>query len=177
MPEELYNEQAYSKNVLELIRVVVEYCLFMEKNEGPREEMLIFFQRIGPLLYLKGALLPNVEVENPEANERFVTQEEYENIFNRTRSKLLPYDEFIYIDYEIGDSGEPVKASLAEYFSDIYQDLKDFVLLYQKNSRAAKQNAVKECKSLFETNWGPKILFTLNYIHFLLNKDKYDEGE
>ncbi len=172
MPEEVYNEPAYSKNVLEFIRVALEYCLFIEKNDGSKEEMLIFFQRLGPLLYLKGALLPDVAVENPEANERFVTQEEYENIFNNLRTKFLPEDEYLFMDYETGVAGEPLKASLAECLSDIYQDLKDFMILYQKNSRDAKQNAVKECKSLFDSNWGPKMLASLNFVHYLLNRGK-----
>ena len=49
--------------------------------------------------------------------------------------------------------------------------MKDFVLLYQKPTRAAKQNAAFECKNLFENNWGYKLLNSLNTIHFILNKD------
>jgi hypothetical protein len=177
MAEELYNEPIYSKNVLEFIRVAHEYCLFIEKSEIKKEHLLEFFQRIGPLLYLKGTLLPDIEVMNAEANERFVTEEEYESIFNDIRSKLLPYDEFWYLDYDLSVDNEPVKASLAENLSDIYQELKDFILLYQKHTHDSKENAVKECKSLFETRWGPKILNSLGYIHYLLNKDKSAEPE
>ena len=177
MEEELYNDPIYSKNVLEFIRVAHEYCLFIEKAEVSKEELLEFFQRIGPLLYLKGALLPEIEVTSEDANERFVTEEEYESIFNSIRSKLIPEDEFWYLDYDLSVDNEPIKASLAENLSDIYQDLKDFILLYQKHSRDSKENAVNECKSLFETRWGPKVLSSLVYIHYLLNNDKSVEPE
>ncbi len=174
--EEIYDEPAYSKNVLELIRVAHEYCLYCESIENQDiEDTLIFFHRLGPLLYLKGSLLPELEVEDTEFNERFVTQEEWENVFNMFRAKLLPDDEFYHVDYEFSDESETVKASLSENFTDLYQDLKDFLLLYQKNSRHAKQNAVHECKNLFATHWGPKTLSSLRYIHYLLNKNRFTQ--
>lgn len=166
--EEIYQEPAYSLNVLELIRIAHEYCLFAERTDTlEKAEILDIFPKIGALLYLKGSMLPVVEVDNPEANERFVTEEEWEAIFNLFRERLAETDEFYHVDLENRSHDEPVKASLAENFADIYQDLKDFLLLYQKHSRDAKQNAVAECKKLFENRWGAKVLSSLRYIHFL----------
>ncbi len=164
-----------SVSVLELIRVAHEYCIFAENaDEKTRDEIQDFFRKIGPLLYLKGALLPFVEPEYPEANERFVTEEEWQGIFNEFRSVLVEADEFYRVDYEYGVEYEAIKASLSENFADIYQDLKDFLLLYQKNTRDARQNAVHECRVLFEARWGLKILENTRYIHYLINKDRLD---
>jgi hypothetical protein len=174
--EEIYQEPSYSINVLEFVRVAHEYCIFAESAEDRQMEQVIgFFLRLGPLLYVKGALLPEIEVENPDANERFVTEEEWEAVFNQFRSVLGREDEFLQIDYEQGIHAEPVRASLAENFADIYQDLKDFLLLYQKHSRDAKQNAVAECASLFRVRWGIKVLANLRYIHFCLYRVNGDE--
>ena len=174
--EEIYDEPAYSANVLEMIRVAHEYCLFAEQaEEQSKQHFLRFFVRLSPLLYLKGTLLPDIQVEYPEANERYITQEQWEELFNHLRLKIQPDDEFWIMDYEFSDENEPVRASLAENFTDIYQDLKDFVLLYQKNSKDAKQNAVHECKLLFSTRWGPKVLDSLRYVNFLLNKDQFTQ--
>ncbi len=83
---------------------------------------------------------------------------------------LAKDDEFYHVNYEEFNEYEAVKASLSENFTDIYQDLKDFILLYQKNSQAARQNAVHDCKALFESRWGHKILSNMRYLHFLQNK-------
>ncbi len=163
-------EPQNSQGVLELYRVAYEYCLFVEKiSEKNKADFYDFFLKIGPLLYLKGKLLPEIEPEFPEASERFVTEEEYQEIFNACRNLIAENDEFYHVNYEEFIEYEAVKGSLSENFTDIYQDLKDFILLYNKNSQAARQNAVHDCKALFETRWGPKILSNMRYIHYLDN--------
>ena len=167
-----------SVNVLELLRVAHEYCLFVENMESrSMEETITFFRKLGPLLYLKGALLPWVEPENPETDERFVTEEEWQAVFNEFRGKLTNLDEFWHIDHEGGLSYEAIKASLSENFADIYQDMKDFVLLYSKNTRDARQNAVHDCSLLFESRWGVKMLENLRYVHYLLNRARIEREE
>jgi hypothetical protein len=167
-----------SVSVLELMRVAHEYCLFTENADVKKpDEILDFFRKLGPLLYLKGALLPLVQPEFPEANERFVTEEEWQAIFNEFRSMLMQVDEFYHVDHEEGVQYEAIKASLSENFADIYQDLKDFLLLYQKNTSAARQNAVHECRVLFECRWGIKLLENLRYVHYLLNKEEIERAE
>lgn len=171
-------EPENSINVLEFLRVAHEFCLFTEKaGEKDKDEYIDFFLKIGPLLYLKGKLLPDVVPEYPETTERFVTEEEWQDLFNVHRAIFGPDDEFYHVSYEEFNEYEAVKASLSENFTDIYQDLKDFILLYQKKSKAARQNAVHECKELFESRWGHKILSNLRYLHFLQNKPFLQEEE
>ena len=175
---ERFNEPENSVNVLEFLRVAHEYCIFIEKaGEKSKTEIFEFFSKIGSLLYLKGRLLPEIIPEYPEASERFVTEEEWQEIFNLLRAIFNEADEFYHVGYEEYNEYEAVKASLSENFTDIYQDLKDFILLYQKSSQAARQNAVTDCRALFETRWGPKLLSSLRYIHFLINKDHPSEEE
>ena len=167
-----------SISVLELLRVAHEYCIFVENaDQKSPQEIFDFFRKLGPLLYLKGALLPDVVPDFPEADERFVTEEEWQAVFNEFRSRLLNIDEYWHIDHENGVEYEAIKASLSENFTDIYQDLKDFLLLYQKNTRDARQNAVHNNRMLFETRWGIKILENLRYIHFLLNRERIESDE
>lgn len=179
IPEsEPFLEPENSINVLEFLRVAHEYCLFTEKvAEKNKAEICDFFLKIGPLLYLKGKLLPEINPEYPETSERFVTEEEWQDIFNVHRAAFLEDDEYYHVNYEEFNEYEAVKASLSENFTDIFQDLKDFVLLYQKNSQAARQNAVHDCKALFETRWGHKILSNMRYIHYLQNKNLLTANE
>jgi len=163
------------KPVLEMLTVANEYCYYFEHLANKTHtEILEFTSRIGPLLYLKGSLIPNVEVENPEANERFFTPEEWETLFYALREIFGKYDEFWIIDPQYINENEPLKASLSENITDIYQDMKDFILLYQRNTYAARQNAVKEIRKLYATHWGYRITNIMPKVHHLLYEEDTD---
>lgn len=175
---EQFKEPENSLNVLEFLRVAHEYCIFIEKaGEKDISSTFDFILKIGPLLYLKGKLLPEITPDYPESSERFVTEEEWQEVFNSLRQHFGNEDEYHHVNYEEHNEFEAVKASLAENLTDIYQDLKDFILLYQKNSSFARQNAVHDCSSLFETRWGPKILSSLRYLHYAVYKEKLNDDE
>jgi len=162
-------DQIYSKNVIETITVANEICIFLEEiDKYEKQYICLYLQKILPLLYLKGALLPDVEVSSEEANERFVTQEQWETIFNALRKKLGKDDSFFFVDILSTAGEEPEKGSISEFLADIYQDLKDFLLLYQVNTVISRENAVHSCKDLFEDNWGIKLINTHRAIHQLL---------
>jgi hypothetical protein len=164
-----------SKNALEMLIVANEYCLFMEEIEDKsKNDILEFVHRVLPLMYTKGSLLPEVIVENPEANMRFVTEEKWENLFTFLRDIFGEDDEFWIIDPQYINETEPLKASLSENLSDIYQDMKDFVLLYQKNTVAARQNALTECRKLFADHWGYRIGKILSQLHHLIYENDDD---
>lgn len=168
--ETIPSDPVYSRNVLEMLTVANEFCLFLEKAEDySKDEILSFLQKITPLLYIKAALLPMLEPEDDEAIEHFVTEEQWEQMFNLLRNKFGEADIYFFIDNHEKSHTDPVRASLAENYTDIYQDLKDFVLLYQKPFKTFKENAVKECKQLFETRYGYRMVNAHAAIHYLLN--------
>jgi hypothetical protein len=167
---EFQNHPVYSKSVLEILTVANDYCLTLAKLETTSNANLInYLQKVCPLLYLKGSLMPDIEVQNTEANERFFTEEEWETLFNTLRKKFKKDDEFWIVDLS-ANHNDPVKISLAESLTDIYQELKDFLLLYQKNSLDAKENAVFELKNTFESRWGLILLNAHRQLHFLKTK-------
>ncbi|MDG1900929.1 MAG: DUF5063 domain-containing protein [Bacteroidales bacterium] len=158
-----------SKQVVEMATVANEFCYFIENVEKKEKEIVLeFMQRILPLLHLKGSLLPNIEPEHPEANERFVTEEQWERVFNELRQVLGEDDEYWIIDPQYMNDTEPLKASLSENITDIYQDMKDFLLLLQKNTHAARENAVSECKILHANHWGYRVGNIFTRIHHLI---------
>jgi len=166
-------EPIKSKNVMEMLTVANEYCHFIEKaHEYKTEDILDYLQKMLSLLYLKGTLIPKVEVEHPEANERFVTAETWEIIFNELNNKFKPKDTYWYIDHTNAQDRDPEQANLADNLTDIYQDLKDFLLLYAKGTHAAQENAVNDCKTFFETHWGFRLVQAQKYIHFWLYEGK-----
>ncbi len=166
------SDPVYSRTVLELLTVANEYCLFLEKAENyDRQDILLFLQKVCPLIYIKSSLLPVIEMTDEDAAEHFVTEEQWEDLFNSLRLKFGEDDIYYFIDPHDRINTDPIKASLAENFTDIYQDLKDFVLLYQKPLKASMEYAVFDCKRQFETRYGFRLVRAHSAIHYLLNKE------
>jgi hypothetical protein len=154
-----------SRQVIEMITVAHEYCLFYEKADHYTDlDILNYFQKIAPLLYLKGSMLPvDVEAE-PEYMERFVTEEQWEEIFKMLREKFGEKDKYFIHDHNY----DTQEASLADNMADIYQDMKDFVMLYQKAPMQSKACAVAELQKLLENHWGLIVINALGKVHNLL---------
>jgi hypothetical protein len=160
-------ELVFSRKVLEMITVSNEFCLFIEEHAKYEPlQVLAYLERIIPLLYLKASLLPGVEVSDESANERFVTEEQWESCFQELKAKFGKIDAF-YANKNAGEK-DVQKFSLAENITDVYQDLKDFLNLYQRNTMAARENAVSSCKELFEVRWGYSAIRIMQAIHFIL---------
>lgn len=151
-----------------MLTVAHDYCKTITRADKlSKKDLINYLTKVSPLLYLKGALLPEVKVQNPEFNEKFVTEEDWESLFNDLRKVFGKDDEFWHVNYE--SETEMKKGSLSEHLTDLFQDLNDFMILYQKSSLPAKENAVSELFRLFVEDWGPKViriqqvLHTLNY--------------
>jgi hypothetical protein len=158
-----------SKSVVEMATVANEFCHFFDNIATKNTEVILnFTQRILPLLYLKGSLLPDIQPQHPDSNERFVTEEQWERIFTSLREKFAKNDEFWLIDPQHANESEPLKGSLAENIADIYQDMKDFILLLQKNTLATRENAISECRLLLANHWGYRIGNIFTQIHHLI---------
>lgn len=155
----------YSKISAEIVALSNEYCLFIERiNQYPQEDLLPFLQKILSAMYLKGSILPVIHSEDETALEKFVTEEEYELLLNKVTSVFDSYNYFFALEYcEVEESS--MTLNFAELLCDIYHDLKDFLLLFAKSNFAAKENAMAELQSCFETDWGYRISFLLPFIH------------
>ncbi|RLD46103.1 MAG: hypothetical protein DRI86_04065 [Bacteroidetes bacterium] len=158
-------EKVKSSTVLELIRVAHEFCVFTERVEKTDiKDVLSFYQKVMPLMYVKGSLLPELsEVDNSFA-ERFVSEEHWQSVFMNIKTKFGD-DEYYWV---VDQNRELMKSSLAEDIADIYQDMKDFVVLFQKNQLAAKENAVADAHRFLAIHWGPRLTSALKHIHTLI---------
>lgn len=174
-----HTEESYlSRPVIELLTVAHEYCLYLEKaDEYGKGPLMDFISKISPLLYLKGALLLPVVASDPDANERFVTQEQWEDMF-LTLHRIFGEDDLFWVAIPESDGQYTLmRASLAEQLADIYQDMKDFVLLYQKNLQSSRENAVSEIKRLFSTHWGVRLVQIQRHVHTLIHGEHVEGNE
>ncbi len=161
----MHEDPTVSLPLIEMLTVANEYCLFMEQAQSrSKEELLDFFRKIAPMLYLKASLLPPLTPEDETQATRHVTEEEWEGIFKTLREQFGPEDVYHTHDH----NHDSVEASLADNMADIYQEMKDFLMLYQKNTSAARENALASLSGTFAWRWGPALLSALHRVHQIL---------
>ncbi len=170
-------EKVKGQHVIELITVANDFCIFTEGLEKyDKADILSYLQKVLPLLYIKGSLFPAVPPVEDTVAEHYITEENWDNIYSRYKEKLGDDDNYNLVSHDIIMGDKPAKASIAEGLTDIYQDLKDFLVLYQQNTSIARQNAVHECHRLFESRWGHRLVNVHAAIHKLLYAGKIEDN-
>ena len=161
------SDPVYSRNVVEFVAVANEFCKYAEHaSEIKGEEMLRIMQRILPLMYLKASLLPKLEPFFEDGNEKFVTESDWNDVNDILKEKFGTANDYLEVfDEKINDSEGPVVSSLSENMADMYQDMKDFLLLYQTGTGEVMNDAVWECRMNFENFWGQKLVNSMRAIH------------
>ncbi len=160
----------YSRNVVEFATVAREYCAFLENvKTHNRKSFISASQKLLPLLYYKTSVLPETEPIFDEGNEKFVTEDFYFDVQNNLKQLLGPHDDFLEIYDPRADEGEGLyTASISEYLTDVWQDLKNFTMLYQVGKADVMNDALWECRSNFQEYWGIRLANTIRAMHILL---------
>ena len=127
------SQTIFEKNVIEFVTVAAEFCAFLERAEHMKRKAFVDTSlKILPLLYLKASLLPKCETIGDEAPETYVTEEIYEILRINLAGLMGEKDD--YLDVFVQDmvySDQPIKKSISEDLADIYQDIKDFIFVFQ----------------------------------------------
>jgi hypothetical protein len=160
-------DPAYSRNVVEFVAIANEYCKYAEHaSEIKGDEILRIMQRILPLMYLKASLLPALEPFFEDGNEKFVSEADWNRINEILTQKFGTANDYLEVVTDrSGESEGVTRSSLAEDMTDIYQDLKNFLLLYQTGTNEVMNDALWECRMNFENIWGQKLVNSLRAIH------------
>jgi hypothetical protein len=161
------SDPVYSRNVIEFVAVANEFCKYTEHApELKGDELLKILQRILPLMYLKASLLPKLDPFFEDGNEKFVTEADWNNINEILKEKFGTANDYLEVfDEKINDAEGAIAASISGDMADIYQDVKDFLLLYQTGTGEVMNDAVWECRMNFENFWGQKLVNSMRAIH------------
>ena len=164
----------YSRQVVEFAASANEYCKYLEGTKDINGiEILKVMQRILPFIYLRASLLPLLDPLLEDANEKTVTEFDWTRMHDNLLSKMGNNDPFPVV-LSSGDPSDGLyTGSIAESLSDVYQDLKDFIVSYKSGNEEVMNDAVWEVLMNFEEFWGKKLLNVLSAIHTVL----YSEGE
>ena len=166
------NHIVYAPVTLDFVTIGVEFCSFLEKMEvKSRTEWAKTMLRILPLLYVKATLLPSVEVIGDQMAEVFVKEQDYMLIANQVASVLAEED--VYLDVFVEDmkySDRPVSSFVSEDIADIYQDIRNFVSVYQHGLEETMVFALNDIAENFRAYWGQKLVNVLRPLHALVYK-------
>ena len=168
---------AYSHNVIEFITVAIEFCAFLEQTEDKnRETFTDTILKLIPLLYLKACLLPQYQIlDNSNLPEDFVTEDNYNIV--RANISIIMGEKDDYLDVFMEDmkySESPILTTVSENLSDIYQELKNFVMAYKNaNNEELMMNALADVTEEFQFSWGQKLVNVQRALHEV----RYSEEE
>lgn len=175
MEKELARNVVFSKNVVEFVTVAVQYCTFLENTENQTsKEYTDKLTILLPLLYLKAALLPETEIEDEIYPEVTVTEDDYNYIVSKLYSAYKEKDTYleVFLD-DMKYSDTPIAASISEDIADIYQDIKNFISIYEQGIEENMSEGLYTCFENFKLYWGQKLVNVLRALHSL----RYSEDE
>ncbi len=172
-----FQHVGYSKEVIEFVAVVKEFCDFVETvPQMRRKDFVQRLQKFIPLIYLKGALLPESDVEEEGLTEDFVTEEHYNFLYSEVHRLLGEYDEYLEVfDDNMQYSETPIVHSIAEKVCDIYQDLKNFISSFRCGIPEVIGEALWQLNNNFELYWGKACTEVLRAVHYVVFQVKDDE--
>lgn len=169
----------FQRNTIEFVTVAAEFCAYLEQaTEHTRKEFTGTLLKLLPLLYLKAQMLPDEERLSDEDLQDFVSEDSYE-ILRINISELLG-DKDTYLDVfveEMKYSDTPVTKTISEDLADIYQDIKNFVSLFQVGINETMHDAIIDCNDHFRQYWGQRLVNTLRALHEIKYNTAPDEEE
>ncbi len=169
----------FDRNVAEFVTVAAEFCNYLEQAETIKRATFVDTTlKILPLLYLKTAMLPECHTIGEELPEKYVTEETYEVLRMNLAGVLAEGD--TYLDVFVEDmkySDQPITKYISEDLADIYQDIKDFIFVFQLGLNETMNDSLAICQENFRTYWGQKLVNTLRALHEVKYSQTDDEED
>ena len=157
----------FDKNSIEFVTVAAEYCSFIERSRGADKKTFVDTAlKILPLLYLKASLIPECELIGEGDLEVFVTEDDYEYVRLVVANVMGAQDDYLEVFHpDMAYSDTPIKKTISEDLADIYQDLKDFISVFQLGLNATMNDSLCVCKEHFAEFWGQRLVNTMRALH------------
>ena len=172
----------FDKNSIEFVTVAAEYCGFIERARGSERKTFVDTAlKILPLLYLKASLIPECEQIGEDDLEVFVTEDDYEMVRRAVADVLGAQDDYLEVFHpDMAYSDTPIKKCISEDLADIYQDLKDFISVFQLGLNTTMNDSLYVCKEHFAEFWGQRLVNTMRALHdvkYNASEDEMDEPD
>ena len=168
-----------SPQTKEFVKLCRRYFEYLDKLPDRKVSDFWTMQlRLLPEIYSGVYRLPQIESRYSSDVEKFVTEREYNKVFINLVSFIGSLDRFSdFSDMSHPGTMKVINASLSEILTDIYQELKDFVMLYETGTLENMNDAVADCFDTFGQYWGIKLLTATRIIHVNLFQERYAEAK
>jgi len=165
-----------TKEFVKLCRSYFEYIEMMPDKKI--SDFWLMQLQLLPKIYTGLYQLPQIKEYYSSEVEKFVTESDY----NKTFLSLVAFIGTVDRYTDFSDLGHPgavktVEASLSEILTDIYQELKDFVLLYETGTIENMNDSIADCLDTFGRYWGIKLLSATRIIHVNLYQQRYADAK
>ena len=159
----------YSSEMVAFVKTANVYCTFLEELKG-NEGRTFILESVKHLSAVYSGFLDTGEsepvLETP--NESTVTEQEWSTIFQQISMILGPYNDVLRMANEGEfDRSELVNHTISEDLSDLYQELRDFTVVYSRGVEEFMNDAAWELSVRFTEHWGAKLLRALQALHAL----------
>jgi hypothetical protein len=159
----------YSSALVEFVLAANNYCAFLEGLEGTEGRTFIEDTvRHLSLLYASILATGDTEPVLESPGEPTVSEQEWSALFQKIALILGPHNEILRMAREGEfDRSELVNHTISEDLADLYQELKDFTIIYSRGLEELMNDAAWELKERFAEHWGAKLLRALQALHEL----------
>jgi len=163
----------------EFVKLCRKYFEYLDKLPDKKiSDFWLMQLRLLPEIYSGVSHLPQIEARYSSDVEKFVTEREYNRIYINVVTFIGALDKFSdFSDLSHPGTMKVVNASLSEMLTDIYQELKDFELLYETGTLENMNDAIADCFDTFGQYWGVKLLTATRIIHVNLFQQRYAEAK
>ncbi len=143
--------------------LAAEYCRWTESGPYEKDNEVYTALQMVAALYLQALILPTVDLGDEDLPGGGITKLECRHIYDRFKSLPFQYYHEIFHPLSAGESPEePVTGDIADDLMDIYVDLKEGILLYEKGKSVP---AVFHWRSTFGFHWGRHATSALRVLH------------
>ncbi len=163
----------YSNALVEFVKAANEFCRFLEELEGTEGKAFIS-ESVAQLaeLYVLFLRVGETEPVFDSSPEPTVTEQEWSALFQRIAGILGSSNDILRMAGEDEfDRSELVNHTISEDMADIYQEMRDFTVIYARGLEELMNDAAWELKVRFAEHWGTKLLRALSALHLLYVND------
>lgn len=162
----------FSEQTVEFTKAALEYCVLVEKARTYEESAFADkTAKILALLYLKALLVPDFDEYYESELETGVTEEKYRHVAEGIADLLGEKDLFLETFHpDMPYSDTAIAVTISEHLADIYQDLGNFIAVFQLGNKETMNDALFVCLQNFKDYWGQKLVNVLRAVHHLRNK-------
>lgn len=159
----------YSSALVEFVRAANECCLYLEELKGTEGKAFIA-DSVKHLAELYALFLKIGETEPvfDTPPEHMVTEQHWSALFQRMAGILGLSNDILRVAAENEfDQSELVNHTISEDMADVYQELKDFTVVFSRGLEELMNDAAWELQVRFAEHWGMKLLRALSALHML----------